>query len=134
MWSSDSNPYSLSEPHLRTLGFEHRFAKANTLAEPIEWLTDNGSCYTAQDTRRFARDTGLVPSTTPVESPQSNGRAEAFVRTVKRGSARVASKPDARTVIEQLPGWFAHNNAYSDEAGHLFRHEAGHHSGAKPAI
>jgi len=24
--------------------------------------------------------------------------------------------------------------AYSDEAGHLFRHEAGHHSGAKPAI
>jgi len=35
----------------------------------IEWLTDNGSCYTAHDTRRFARDIGLVLRTTPVESP-----------------------------------------------------------------
>ena len=82
----------------------------NALAEPIEWLTDNGSCYTAHDTRRFARDIGLVPCTTPVESPQSNGMAEAFVRTLKRDYVRVNPRPDARTVIDQLPGWFDHYN------------------------
>ena len=95
---------------LMTLSVEHRFGQVNQLAEPIEWLTDNGSCYTAHDTRRFARDIGLVPRTTPVESPQSNGMAEAFVRTLKRDYARVNPKPDARTVIAQLPRWFAHYN------------------------
>ena len=59
---------------------------------------------------RFARDIGLVPRTTPVESPQSNGMAEAFVRTLKRDYARVSHKSDARAVIDQLPGWFNHYN------------------------
>ena len=69
-----------------------------------------GSCYTARDTRAFARDIGLVPRTTPVSSPQSNGMAEAFVRTLKRDYVRFSPKPDAKTVIEQLPGWLAHYN------------------------
>lgn len=89
---------------------EHRFGRINKLPHAIEWLTDNGSCYTAHDTRRFARDIGLVPRTTPVESPQSNGMAEAFVRTLKRDYARVSAKPDARSVIDQLPIWFNHYN------------------------
>lgn len=89
---------------------EHRFGQVNRVPSAIEWLTDNGSCYTAHDTRRFARDIGLVPKTTPVESPQSNGMAEAFVRTIKRDYARVSPKPDARAVFEQLPIWFEHYN------------------------
>ena len=36
--------------------------------------------------------------------------AEAFVRTLKRDYARVNPKPDARTVIKQLPDWFEHCN------------------------
>ena len=64
----------------------------------IEWLTDNGSCYLARETRRFARDVGQVPCTTPLESPQSNGMAEAFVRTLKRDYVRVSRVPDAETV------------------------------------
>ena len=44
----------------------------------IEWLTYNGSCYLAAETRRFARIIGLMPLMTPVESPQSNGMAEIF--------------------------------------------------------
>ena len=36
--------------------------------------------------------------------------AEAFVRTLKRDYARVSHKPDARAVIDQLPGWFNHYN------------------------
>ena len=89
---------------------EHRYGRVNCVPQPIEWLTDNGSCYTARDTRAFARDIGLVPRTTPVSSPQSNGMAEAFVRTLKRDYVRVNPRPDARTVIDQLPGWFAHYN------------------------
>ena len=62
--------------------------------------------YIARETRRFARDIGLVPCTTPMESPQSNGMAEAFVRTLKRDYARVCPVPDAETVLRQLhPGW-----------------------------
>ncbi len=76
----------------------------------IEWLSDNGSCYIAGDTRSFARDIGLEPRTTPIESPQSNGMAEAFVRTIKRDYVRVSSRPDAESVIRQLPSWIAHYN------------------------
>ncbi|TMJ14496.1 MAG: DDE-type integrase/transposase/recombinase, partial [Alphaproteobacteria bacterium] len=69
---------------LMVAALEHRFGRLNRLPVEIEWLTDNGSCYIARETRRFARDVGLVPCTTPLESPQSNGMAEAFVRTLKR--------------------------------------------------
>ena len=89
---------------------EHHFGPVNRLPEQIEWLSDNGSCYTARSTRAFARDIGLVPRTTPVSSPQSNGMAEAFVRTLKRDYVRVNPKPDTKTVIEQLPVWLAHYN------------------------
>lgn len=89
---------------------EERFGRINRLPATIEWLTDNGSCYTAAETRAFARDIGLEPLTTPVESPQSNGMAEAFVRTFKRDYVRVNPTPDAETVIRALPNWFAHYN------------------------
>ena len=61
-------------------------------------------------TRSFARDIGLEPRTTPRESPQSNGMAEAFVRTIKRDYVRVSPRPDAETVMRQLPAWIAHYN------------------------
>ena len=50
---------------------------------------------------------GLIPRTTPIKSPQSNGMAEAFVRTLKRDDVR-SSKPDTRSVLVQPPGWVAH--------------------------
>ena len=81
---------------------EHRFGPVNRLPHTIEWLTDNGSCYVAGPTRSFARELGLEPRTTPLESPQSNGMAEAFVRTIKRDYAR--------SVMAALSGWFAHYN------------------------
>ena len=89
---------------------EARFGQVNTLPETIEWLTDNGSSYIARQTRVLARDIGLEPRTTPIRSPQSNGMAEAFVRTIKRDYARLAELTDARTVINALPAWFEHYN------------------------
>src|SRR5262245_45577407 len=68
------------------------------------------ACYVAGDTRSSARDIGLEPRTTPLESPRSNGMAEAFVRTIKRDYVRVSPRPDAATVMRQLPTWIAHHN------------------------
>jgi putative transposase len=96
---------------LMVTAVEQRFGYLNRLPTTIEWLTDNGSCYTAADTRRFARDIGFLPLRTPIESPQSNGMAEAFVRTFKRDYVAFSPKPDAATVIQSLPAWFEHYNA-----------------------
>ena len=54
---------------------------------------------------------GLVPRTTPIESPQSNGMAEAFVKTFKRDYAQVHPRPDAATVMRLLDAWFDHYNS-----------------------
>jgi putative transposase len=89
----------------------HRFGRVTRLPQAIKWLSDNGSGYVAHEARCFARDLGLEPRTTPVESPQSNGIAEAFVRTIKRDYVRVSTIPDAEAVLRQLPGWLAHQNA-----------------------
>ena len=48
---------------------EKRFGSNSKPPKTIEWLTDNGSCYTAAETRSFARQLGLKPVTTPVTSP-----------------------------------------------------------------
>jgi transposase InsO family protein len=52
---------------------EYRFGRISRLPVTIEWLLDNGSCYIAGDTRSFARDIGLDPRTTPIESPAQRG-------------------------------------------------------------
>jgi putative transposase len=93
---------------------ERRFGLVNRLPQPIEWLSDNGSPYTARETRALAREIGLKPCTTPIESPQSNGMAEAFVKTLKRDYARVQPRPDAASVLRQLDGWFEHYNRASE--------------------
>jgi len=54
----------------------------------IEMLTDNGSPYIAKDTQIFARQLGLKPCFTPVQSPQSNGISEAFVKTLSATTSR----------------------------------------------
>jgi len=54
---------------------EARFGQVNRLPHTIEWLSDNGSCYIAADTKALVREIGLEPRTTLVRSPQSNGMA-----------------------------------------------------------
>jgi putative transposase len=89
---------------------EYRFGPNRTAPTEIEWLSDNGSCYTAAETRSFARMLGLKPVTTPVRSPQSNGMSESLVKTIKRDYASLALRPDAKTVMQQLGNWFEHYN------------------------
>ncbi|MCX4051338.1 integrase core domain-containing protein, partial [Aeromonas caviae] len=74
--------------------------------------TDNGSAYRAHETRAFAREIGLEPKTTAVRSPQSNGIAECFVKTMKRDYIEMMPKPDSRTAVGNLAIAFEHYNEH----------------------
>ena len=78
---------------------------------PIQWLSDNGSIYTALDTLCTAERLGLVPITTPAASPQSNGMSEAFVNTIKRDYVAGADRSSAASILAQIPAWIADYNA-----------------------
>lgn len=96
---------------------EKRFGDVQELPRQIEWLTDNGSCYIADDTRQFAKSLGFKVCTTPVRSPESNGMAEAFVKTFKRDYVYLSDRPDAATVMAQLAQWFEDYNNYHPHSG-----------------
>lgn len=81
----------------------------------IQWLTDNGSCYTARETVAFGKQLGLDIRTTPVYSPESNGMAEAFVKTFKRDYVWFGDLKDAQTVMAQLSKWM---EDYNERAPH----------------
>jgi len=88
---------------------EKRF-EALKAPHPVEWLTDNDSCYTAKETAAFASMLGLLLCFIPVRSPEINGMAEAFVKTFKRDYVFVHERPDAATVLAPLPDWFEDYN------------------------
>ena len=63
---------------------------------------------------------GLKLCFTPVRSPESNGIAEAFVKTFKRDYARLSILPDVETVIALLPAWFEDYNEVHLHSGLKF--------------
>ena len=89
---------------------ENRFGTALKAPESIEWLTDKGSGYIAEKTRHFVVELGLRPLTTPVCSPQSNGIAESFVKTMKRDYVAFMPKADPQTAVQNLALAFQHYN------------------------
>jgi len=88
---------------------ERRFA-ADRALHPVQWLSDNGSPYAAARTVELATALNLQPCFTPVESPESNGMAEAFVKTFKRDYVRVNPVPDALTALEAIERWMEDYN------------------------
>ena len=74
----------------------------------------------ATDTLDTATALGLKLCFTPVRSPESNGIAEAFVKTFKRDYARLSLLPDAETVIALLPAWFEDYNEVHPHSGLKF--------------
>jgi putative transposase len=88
---------------------ERRFGTVRT-PHPIQWLSDNGSVYAATKTIDMATALGLVPCFTPIESPESNGIAEAFVKTFKRDYVRVNPIPDAATALAAIKAWMTDYN------------------------
>jgi len=89
----------------------NRFGEGTRADRPIQWLSDNGSIYTALDTVITAERLNLAPITTPAMSPQSNGMSEAFVNTMKRDYVAGADRSTAAAVLEQISSWVEDYNA-----------------------
>lgn len=107
-------PRDPTGPDIQTLTHRavvSRFGEGGRPEAPIQWLSDNGSIYTALETLITAERLHLVPITTPAASPQSNGMSEAFVNTLRRDYLAGADLSTAARVLEQVPGWFADYNA-----------------------
>lgn len=84
---------------------------------PVRRLADNGSAYAATQTTDFGTALNLVPCFTPVCSPGSNGVSEACVKTLKRDSVRVNPRPDAISVLQQIPTWFEDHDTVQPHSG-----------------
>jgi putative transposase len=76
----------------------------------VQWLSDNGSIYAAAKTIDIALALNLDPCFTPVESPESNGIAEAFVKMFKRDYVRVNPIPNAEAALAAIPFWMDDHN------------------------
>jgi putative transposase len=88
---------------------ERRF-RALRAPAPVQWLSDNGAVFAAYKTLEIAVALNLVPCFTPVESPESNGMAEAFVKTFKRDYVRISPIPDAATALARIDSWMEDYN------------------------
>jgi transposase InsO family protein len=100
---------------LMTETIENRFGNVDQVPQAVQWLSDNGPCYTAHETVRYGRLRGLDIRTTPSYSPESNGMAEAFVKTFKRDYVWLADLTSADRVREQIGSWF---EDYNENAPH----------------
>ena len=88
---------------------EQRFG-AVRVPHPVQWLSDNGSIFAAHRTIEIAVALNLAPCFTPVESPESNGMAEAFVKTFKRDYVRVNPIPNAIAALALIDSWMEDYN------------------------
>lgn len=88
---------------------------------PLQWLSDNGSIYTALDTLLTAERLHLAPITTPAASPESNGMSEAFVNTLRRDYLAGADLATAAMVLDQLPAWIADYNGVAPHSALGYR-------------
>ena len=96
---------------------EKRFGRVDHLPEKIQWLSDNGGCYTADETRSLGASLGFEVCNTPAYSPESNGMAESFVKSFKRDYVYLNDLKSAQSVLEKLAGWFADYNENAPHKG-----------------
>jgi transposase InsO family protein len=94
---------------------EKRFG--NLQAPRTQFLSDNGPQYTSHATRNFLECLGYEVCHTPAYSPETNGMAESFVKTLKRDYAYVNKLSNAKTVLEILPLWISDYNTFAPHKG-----------------
>ena len=108
-WCADRHLDGSDIRDLMAQSVEARFGGTHT-PHPVEWLSDNGPPYTANETRSFGALSGLLVRNTPAYSPESNGMSEGFVKTFKRDYVYFGDVDSARAVLLALPAWFADYN------------------------
>ncbi|MCY2005569.1 IS3 family transposase [Klebsiella pneumoniae] len=111
-WAASNGGYDSETVQDVMLGAVERRFGSSLPSSPVEWLTDNGSAYRSHQTRQFARMVGLEPKHTAVRSPESNGMAESFVKTMKRDYISIMPKPDGLTAVKNLAEAFEHYNEW----------------------
>jgi putative transposase len=94
---------------------EKRFGDRNVTN--TQFLSDNGPQYTAYATMSFLESIGFEVCHTPAYSPESNGMAESFVKTLKRDYAYISRLPNAKDVIDILPKWIEDYNNFAPHKG-----------------
>ena len=111
-WAASTGGYDSETVQDVMLGAVERRFGNRLPTSPVEWLTDNGSAYRSHQTRQLARMVGLEPKHTAVRSPESNGMAESFVKTMKRDYISIMQKPDGLTAAKNLAEAFEHYNEW----------------------
>ena len=81
----------------------------------IQFLTDRGAIYRASETKSIGLSLNLQSCFTMAYSPESNGMAEALVKTIKRDYVYANDCIDPETVLEMLPNWI---KDYNENAPH----------------
>lgn len=102
---------------LMTDCLEKRFSFQRKRPPKLQWLSDNGPAYVARKTIEFGRSLGFEMCTTAPYSPESNGMAEALVKTIKRDYVYVSDLRSADWVLDQLPKWFEDYNNHAPHKG-----------------
>jgi transposase InsO family protein len=80
-------------------------------------LTDNGSCYCSAAFAAACEAQGLVHWRTRPYRPQTNGKAEAFVKIVQNGWAYKRPYDSTAERIAALPGFLRYYNGYRPHGG-----------------
>ena len=88
---------------------EQRFGTIRA-PHPVQFLSDNGSIFAAYRTVEIALALNLAPCFTPIESPESNGMAEAFVKTFKRDYVRISLIAHAAAALALVDSWMEDYN------------------------
>ena len=85
------------------LAVNKRFGAVNTVPRKLQLLTDNGSAYISKQTKALLKALDIEDCKTAVSSPQSNGMAESFVKTLKRDYLPFIDLTSAETALSCLP-------------------------------
>jgi transposase InsO family protein len=93
--------------------------------QPVQWLSDNGSAYATAGTIEIATALNLTPCFTPVESPEGNGVADAFVNTFKRDYIRIKPLTNAETALNAVADWMNDYNEVDPHSGLAYRSPKG---------
>lgn len=93
---------------------EKRFGSLRA-SRMIQFLTDRGSIYRAYETKSVATSLNLQSCFTMAYSPESNGMAEAFVKTIKRDYVYANDCVDPAAVLKMIPLWI---KDYNENAPH----------------
>ncbi len=94
------------------LAVNRRFGDVNRVPNSLQLLTDNGSAYTACQTKRLLKVLGIEDCKTAICSPQSNGMAESMVKTFKRDYLPYMGFTDAENALKMLPAMVEKYNTW----------------------